>query len=91
MEAIGRLTGGIAHDFKNTMTGIIGYARMLMTILDEHDPHYLPISEISRAGERSGTLTKQLLAFGRRQLLRAGRAHGQLLSLVFVLLEYHTA
>lgn len=45
-----------------------------MTILDEHDPHYLPISEISRAGERSGTLTKQLLAFGRRQLLRAGRA-----------------
>ena len=74
MEAIGRLTGGIAHDFKKTMTGIIGYARMLVTILDEHDPHYLPISEISRVGERSATLTKQLLAFGRRQFSRAGRA-----------------
>ena len=70
MEAIGQLTGGNCHDFNNIMTVIIRYAGMLMNNLDEHDPQNLPISEISRAGERAATLTKQLLAFGRRQLLR---------------------
>jgi nitrogen-specific signal transduction histidine kinase/CheY-like chemotaxis protein len=69
MEAIGRLAGGIAHDFNNLLTVINGYADVAMTQsnLDEEGTELL--REIRRAGDRAAGLTRQLLAFSRRQLL----------------------
>lgn len=67
MEAIGRLAGGVAHDFNNMLSIIIGYSDMAMRHLNTSDPVYNEIMQIRKAGERSADLTRQLLAFSRKQ------------------------
>jgi two-component system, cell cycle sensor histidine kinase and response regulator CckA len=70
MEAIGRLAGGIAHDFNNLLTAINGYADFLALDLAEDDPRRADVQEIRNAGGRAASLTRQLLAFSRRQVLQ---------------------
>jgi len=70
VEAIGRLAGGIAHDFNNLLTAIIGYSTIALTSLEENAPVSADVLEIKKAGERAATLTGQLLAFSRKQVLR---------------------
>ena len=69
MEAIGRLSGGIAHDFNNLLGVIIGYSRVLMRALGAGNALCEHALEIEKAGERAASLTKQLLAFSRQQVL----------------------
>ena len=70
MEAIGQLAGGVAHDFNNMLSLIIGYTDVLLQNVSESDPLRPDIVEIRRAGERASALTAQLLAFSRKQILR---------------------
>jgi PAS domain S-box-containing protein len=70
LEAIGRLAGGVAHDFNNLLVAIIGYAEFALDSLRAEEPARKDIEEILKAGERAATLTRQLLAFSRRQLLK---------------------
>jgi two-component system cell cycle sensor histidine kinase/response regulator CckA len=69
MEAIGRLSGGIAHDFNNHLGVIIGYSRVLKRQLGENNALTEHALEIEKAGQRAASLTKQLLAFSRQQVL----------------------
>jgi PAS domain S-box-containing protein len=69
MEAVGRLAGGVAHDFNNLLTIINGYAELLTKRSSPEDPRQRQFNEILMAGERAASLTGQLLAFGRRQVL----------------------
>jgi two-component system cell cycle sensor histidine kinase/response regulator CckA len=69
MEAIGRLSGGIAHDFNNLLGVIIGYSGVLKKSLDKAQPNYEYATEIEKAGQRAASLTRQLLAFSRQQVL----------------------
>ena len=69
MEAVGRLAGGIAHDFNNLLTVISGYAAFVRDALSEGDELRADIVEIEQAARRAATLTRQLLAFSRRQVL----------------------
>lgn len=69
MEAIGRLAGGIAHDFNNLLTAINGYSALILERLDWDDPVRKDIEVINNAGERAAALTRQLLAFSRKQVL----------------------
>jgi len=69
MEAIGRLSGGVAHDFNNLLTVINGYSSLSMLQLDEADPVRKNIEEITKAAERASGLTRQLLAFSRKQVV----------------------
>jgi signal transduction histidine kinase/CheY-like chemotaxis protein len=70
MEAVGRLAGGIAHDFNNLLTAIIGYAEIVIGALDPKDPRRADAEEVGRAALRAADLTRQMLAFSRRQALQ---------------------
>jgi PAS domain S-box-containing protein len=70
LDAIGRLAGGVAHDFNNLLTVIIGYSSRLLSKLRRSDPAYEEATEINAAANRAAALTNQLLAFGRKQVLR---------------------
>jgi signal transduction histidine kinase/CheY-like chemotaxis protein len=69
MEAIGRLAGGVAHDFNNLLTLMRGYAQMLEASMQSDDARLADVHEILEAADRAAGLTRQLLAFGRRQLV----------------------
>lgn len=69
VESIGQLAGGIAHDFNNLLTAIQGYCELLGSELGSDSPHQNDLAEIRRASDRAAALTRQLLAFGRRQIL----------------------
>jgi signal transduction histidine kinase len=69
MEAIGRLAGGIAHDFNNLLTAITGYCDLILMSLRPADPLYQHGQEIHKAAERATSLTGQLLAFSRKQVI----------------------
>lgn len=69
MESIGRLAGGVAHDFNNLLSIILGYGEIVLEDLDREHPHREPLEQIYQAGIRARELTRQLLAFGRKQIL----------------------
>jgi len=69
MEGIGRLAGGIAHDFNNLMTVVMGYCEMARGKLEGHAEALRDIDEVAKAGKRATDLTRQLLAFSRKQIL----------------------
>ena len=69
MEAIGQLAGGVAHDFNNILTAIIGYSDVLTQQIPEDSPYRSKLMQINRAGARAAHLTRQLLAFSRKQIL----------------------
>jgi len=70
LESVGRLAGGIAHDFNNLLTVINGYSEVLLSRLDPQDPLHDGLEEIKQAGEKASALTRQLLAFSRKQVLQ---------------------
>ena len=69
MESLGRLAGGVAHDFNNHLTVIAGYCEMLLGRMDAGDTLREEVEEIRAAGDRAGALTQQLLAFSRKQIV----------------------
>jgi two-component system, cell cycle sensor histidine kinase and response regulator CckA len=69
MEAIGLLAGGVAHDFNNLLTVIMGLCQLLRADLGSDDPRYADVVEIEKAGARGAGLTRQLLAFSRKQII----------------------
>jgi len=70
MESVGRLAGGVAHDFNNMLGVIIGYTDLAVAAVKEDSPLKSYLSEISKAAARSANLTRQLLAFARKQTVR---------------------
>lgn len=70
MEAVGILAGGMAHDFNNLLTAIMGYSEIMMMDLRQEDPFHLYVDEITKAAHRGASLTNQLLAFSRKQILQ---------------------
>ena len=69
LEAIGRLAGGVAHDFNNMLSVILGYSELIKYKLEEKDPIFADIVEIEKAAVRSRDITRQLLAFSRKQVI----------------------
>jgi signal transduction histidine kinase/ActR/RegA family two-component response regulator len=69
MEAIGRLAGGVAHDFNNMLTAILGHSQLMRMRMTPESPGYRDTEEIELAAQRAGSLTRQLLAFSRQQVL----------------------
>jgi two-component system, cell cycle sensor histidine kinase and response regulator CckA len=69
LEAVGRLAGGVAHDFNNLLTVILGYGEMAFQDLHPDHPHYSLLKNICDAGNKARNLTRQLLAFSRKQIL----------------------
>src|SRR5581483_7253358 len=70
MEAIGRVAGGVAHEINNMMTVILGFCTFLTKSLEEGDPRHQDVAQIARAADRAAEVSRQLLAFSRRQLLQ---------------------
>ena len=70
METVGKLAGGVAHEFNSIITAIIGQSELLLADLPAGSPLAKSATEISKAASRAATLTRQLLAYGRKQLLR---------------------
>jgi signal transduction histidine kinase len=70
MEAVGRLAGGVAHDFNNVLTAIFGYTDLLVDQFTADDPRREDVMEIRRSAERAASLTRQLLAFSRKQMMQ---------------------
>ncbi len=70
MEAIGRLAGGVAHDFNNILTAISGFAELAATEVDPADPVAADIDQIIKSSDRAASLTRSLLAFSRRQVMQ---------------------
>jgi PAS domain S-box-containing protein len=73
MEAVGQLAGGVAHDFNNLLALILGYTDLLLEGVPENDSRRADILEVRKAGERAAALTRQLLAFSRKQVMRNER------------------
>jgi two-component system, cell cycle sensor histidine kinase and response regulator CckA len=73
MDAIGQLAGGVAHDFNNLLGVITGYGDLLMRDMSREDPRCRRVEEIRKAADRAASLTRQLLAFGRKQVLQPKR------------------
>jgi signal transduction histidine kinase len=67
MEAVGRLAGGVAHDFNNVLTAMLGHLEMLGDQFAQNDPRHAELGEIRRVAERASALTRQLLTFSRRE------------------------
>ncbi len=74
MEAVGRLAGGIAHDFNNLLTAILGYLELAVEKIGDAHAAAADLVEVRRAGERASGLTRQLLAFSRKQILKLEQA-----------------
>ena len=70
LEAVGLLAGGVAHDFNNVLTAVMGFSDLLCTTGDPNDPTYSIAEEIKRAAERGANLTRQLLSFSRKEIVR---------------------
>jgi len=70
MESVGRLAGGVAHDFSNKLTVMLGYTQMVMESLGKGDPKYGDLQEVMNAGQQSVAIVRQLLAFARKQIIR---------------------
>ena len=70
LEGIGQLAGGVAHDFNNVLTAILGFSELMLGKLPEDDPQRADLVEIKKAGQRAAALTRQLLAFSRKQILQ---------------------
>jgi len=70
MESVGRLAGGVAHDFNNILSAIIGYAEICLLDIENTNPLYENISTILESGHRAARLTQQLLAFSRKQMVK---------------------
>ena len=70
IEAVGRLAGGVAHDFNNMLTAISGYCDLLIDDLEATDAHRQDVEEIKKAADRATSLTRQLLAFSRKQIIQ---------------------
>ncbi len=85
METVGRLAGGIAHDFNNLLTVINGTVDLALGGLDADDSLHADLREVRRAGERAAALTRQLLAFGRRQVMQR-----ELLDLNMIVSDIHS-